>query len=303
VPVQCEQYARSVRSAPAHAPRLAVFRYGVSDPTTRLDRTTFARASLTPDGEATLRVDFGGAVPTYEAWGPGAGWMLQQAPAMLGADDPGHLFDDGHPVVLAAQRNHGHLRIGASGLLYHELLPTILGQRITAGEALAQWARLVRELGSPAPGPIDGLLLPPRPAELVGRPAWWYHRLGIEARRADTLRTVARHADKLFRWAALPTPEVRRLAGLLPGVGEWTIGCVLGTALGDPDAVAVGDYHLKNVVTHALTGRPRGSDEEMLALLQPYAGQRGRVVIWLLADGHQAPAFGPRQRILPMRRW
>ena len=33
---------------------------------------------------------------------------------------------------------------GASGDLYHELLPTILGQRITAGEAFAQWSRLVR---------------------------------------------------------------------------------------------------------------------------------------------------------------
>jgi len=229
--------------------------------------------------------------------------MLRQAPAMLGANDPGHHFDTGHPTVLAAQRNHGHLRIGASGLLYHELLPTILGQRITAGEALHQWARLVRELGTPAPGPFTGLLLPPRSAALLARPTWWFHRLGIEARRADTLRTVARHADKLFDWALLPPSEAGRLARLLPGIGEWTIGCVLNTALGDPDAVAVGDFHLKNVVAHALTGRPRGTDEEMLQLLQPYAGQRGRVVMWLLADGHRAPAFGPRQRVLPMQRW
>jgi len=41
----------------------------------------------------------------------------------------------------------------------------------------------------------------------------------------------------------------------------------------------------------------------MLELLAPYAGQRGRVVRLLLADGHRAPSFGPRKRILPMARW
>jgi 3-methyladenine DNA glycosylase/8-oxoguanine DNA glycosylase len=73
--------------------------------------------------------------------------------------------------------------------------------------------------------------------------------------------------------------------------------------MGDPDAVAVGDYHLKNVIVHAFTGRPRGTDEEMMELLEPYTGQRGRVVKLLLLDGHRAPKFGPRQRVLPLNRW
>jgi 3-methyladenine DNA glycosylase/8-oxoguanine DNA glycosylase len=78
---------------------------------------------------------------------------------------------------------------------------------------------------------------------------------------------------------------------------------VLSTALGHPDAVAVGDYHLKNVVAFNLAGAPRGSDERMLELLAPYAGQRGRVVRLLLLGGRMPPAFGPRRRILPMARW
>ena len=90
---------------------------------------------------------------------------------------------------------------------------------------------------------------------------------------------------------------------LLPGIGQWTVGSVMATAFGDPDAIAVGDYHLKNAVVHALTGRVRGSDEEMLELLEPYAGQRGRAVRLLLALGQRPPKFGPRQRVLPMRRW
>ena len=69
------------------------------------------------------------------------------------------------------------------------------------------------------------------------------------------------------------------------------------------DALAVGDFHLKNVVTHALTGRARGTDDEMLELLAPYAGQRGRAVRLLLLAGHSAPKFGPRQRVLPMSRY
>jgi hypothetical protein len=73
--------------------------------------------------------------------------------------------------------------------------------------------------------------------------------------------------------------------------------------MGDPDAVAVGDFHLKNLVSFNLAGEARGTDERMLELLTPYKGQRGRVVRLLQLDGRPPPAFGPRQRILPMARW
>ncbi len=137
------------------------------------------------------------------------------------------------------------------------------------------------------------LLLPPSPAALAGRPAWWFHPLGIEAKRAEALRTVAKHAEKLWAWAELGTVELAAKLALLPGVGQWTIGSVLASAVGDPDAVAVGDYHLKNWVSYALDGRPRGTDERMLELLAPYAGQRGRVVRLLLLDSPAPPKFGP----------
>jgi 3-methyladenine DNA glycosylase/8-oxoguanine DNA glycosylase len=286
------------------AATLVGYRYGAGDPTTIHSPGEFWRATLTPDGPGTLHLDWRDGTLRAEAWGDGANWLLAGVPALVGEADPGHVFTDAHPAVLHAQRNHPDVRFGASRTLYHELLPTIIAQRITGGEAVRQWRQLVRQLGRPAPGPpaaAAGLMLPPTPQDLLSRPTWWFHPLGIEVKRAEALRTVARHADRLHAW--VDEPDVATRLALLPGIGQWTIGSVLATAAGDPDAVAVGDFHLRNIVTHAFTGRPRGSDEDMLELLEPYAGQRGRVVRLLLLDGHRAPKFGPRQRILPLNRW
>lgn len=228
--------------------------------------------------------------------------MRKHVGAMTGASDPGYIFSDAHPAIMSAQRDHPGLRFGASFTLYHELLPTVLGQRVTGGEGVNQWRALVQRFGKAAPGPT-GLLLPPTPEELAAQPAWSFHPLGIEAKRAEPLRQLAKHASKLWQWAELAPAAAAAKLALLPGIGEWTIGSALGSALGDADAVAVGDYHLKNIVGHALAGRARSTDEEMLELLEPYRGQRGRVVRLLLAAGHRAPKFGPRQRVLPMKRW
>jgi 3-methyladenine DNA glycosylase/8-oxoguanine DNA glycosylase len=280
-----------------------VYRFGGGDPTTRLSDGEFWRATFTPDGPGTLHLDWRDGALRRTAFGPGADWLLAGVPALTGALDPGHVFTTGHPQVLAAQRDHPDVRLGASGTLYHELIPVILAQRITAGEATRQWHQLVYRLGEPAPGPLTGLRLPPAPDVLAAQPAWWFHPLGIEAKRADALRRMARHPAKLHVWAQLGPAAAAHQLALLPGIGEWTIGSVLATALGDPDALAVGDYHLKNIVVHALTGRARGTDAEMLELLAPYAGQRGRAARLLLLAGHRAPKFGPRQRVLPMSRW
>ncbi len=222
---------------------------------------------------------------------------------MIGSLDHPVRFAEAHPAILRAQHNHPDVRLGAGRTLYHELLPTVLAQRITAVEAYRQWHQLCCEFGDAAPGPRDDLRLPPTPERLAALPSWRFHPLGIERRRAEALVEVARHAHHLWGWSDLPTPTVAsRLAGLR-GIGEWTIGVVLASALGDPDAIAVGDFHLRNTISWALAGRPRGTDDEMVDLLEPYRGQRGRVVRLLQLDGHRAPAFGPRRKILPMYRW
>ncbi len=284
---------------------LGAFRYGSGDLTTRITAGEFWRATYTPDGPGTVHVWWHDGTMCSEGWGPGGDWLVARVPALTGELDPGHRFTEGHPAVLAAQRDHD-VRFGASGTLYHELLPTVLGQRITAGEALRQWRDLTRELGAAAPGPPErlprDLRLPPDPERLAAQPTWWFHPLGIEAKRAATLKEIARRAPRLHEWSALPVEDAAAKLALLPGIGEWTIGCVRATVFGDADAVAVGDFHLKNLVAHALTGRARGTDEEMLQLLAPYAPHRGRVVRLLQLAGHEAPKFGPRRRVLPLRK-
>lgn len=292
---------------------LSVQRVGHGDPTTRLVDGRFTRATLTPDGPGTLLLTWADDPSPPDAcgldataWGPGADWLLERVGALTGSNDRAGEFSGAHPVVERSLRLTRGGRFSASGAAYHHLLPTIIAQRITGGEAIRQWAALCRELGDTPPGPgavVDGMKLPPAPAALHRRPAWWFHPLGIETKRARPLTEVARHSDKLWRWAEAGSATLAEKLALLPGVGPWTIGSVLGPVMGDPDAVAVGDYHHPNTVAWALADEPRADDDRMLELLEPYRGQRGRVLWALNSAAGGAPKFGPRQRILPMSRW
>ena len=93
------------------------------------------------------------------------------------------------------------------------------------------------------------------------------------------------------------TAAARRRLCALPGVGPWTAAEVALVALGDRDAVPVGDYHLPHQVAWALAGEARGDDARMLELLEPFAGHRGRVVRLVVAAGVTAPRFGPRAEV------
>jgi 3-methyladenine DNA glycosylase/8-oxoguanine DNA glycosylase len=281
------------------------YRTGRSDPTTWLGTGAMVRAMLTPDGPATVRLSWNqprrGLV--VDAWGAGSNWARAAAPAMTALGKRLETPPDRYRLVTKAAHERPGFAAGASGDLYHSLLPTVIAQRITAGEAVRQWALLVRRLGEPAPGPFPGLLLPPAPERLAGMPTWWFHPLGIEVKRARTLVAVARIATRLREWAALGADGATAKLALLPGIGPWTIGMVRGPVFGDDDAVPVGDFHFPHTVSWNLAGEPRGDDARMLELLEPFRPQRGRVLRLLGLAGKRAPAFAPKRRILPMYRW
>jgi 3-methyladenine DNA glycosylase/8-oxoguanine DNA glycosylase len=80
----------------------------------------------------------------------------------------------------------------------------------------------------------------------------------------------------------------------VPGIGPWTAAEIGVRALGDVDAVSVGDFHLPHLVAYALAGEPRADDGRMLELLEPFHGKRALVVRLLELSGVQAPRYGPR---------
>ena len=189
--------------------------------------------------------------------------------------------------------------------MWEALVPAILEQKITGEEARRTYRALVRAYGEDAPGP-PGLRLPPAPEALEPLPYHAFHPLGLERRRAELLRAVAREAPRLERHAlevAAASPGEARSAALgaaydalraFPGIGPWTAAEVGFRAFGDADAVSIGDFHVPNMVCWALAREPRGTDERMLELLEPYRGQRARVTRYLELAGIAAPRYGPR---------
>jgi 3-methyladenine DNA glycosylase/8-oxoguanine DNA glycosylase len=81
----------------------------------------------------------------------------------------------------------------------------------------------------------------------------------------------------------MPLEDAYRRLRAIVGVGPWTAARTALIALGDPDAVPVGDLHIPHMVTWALAGERRGSDERMLELLEPFRGHRGRAIRLMLA--------------------
>lgn len=295
------------------AASLRLLAVGAKDPSMRITAHDGVwRATRTPKGPATLHLvdarEPGAVGPTQlvaaEAWGPGADWVLERVPALIGDTGDRPPFE---PTAEPVRRLHHR----APGLLFprtdnviEALAPTVLGQRVTALEALRSWRQLQRGFGRPAPGP-PGLLLRPDPAKLARMNTTLLHAFGVEARRAMTLMTVCAHAVELDRLVERDpdTDELRRALETLPGVGPWTSATVVQQTLGDPDVVITGDFHLPHLVAWNLAGEERGTDERMLELLEPYRGQRGRVARLVSLEGTMPPKYGPRQRILPMHRW
>ena len=276
---------------------------GPYDPAQRLDADgTFWKAARTPDGPATLAIRRVPEGIRAQAWGGGAGWLLERIPALLGEGDDWSTLDlSAHPGLAAVARRHPGVRLCATGLVLDALVPAVLEQRVTHAEARRAWTGLVKRYGVAAPGPRPGLFVPPAPEALLRVPTWTWHRLGVDLARQRAIRAVATVAPRLEECAAMVPAQARGRLRVVPGVGEWTAAETTSRALGDPDAVSVGDFHLANHVVHYFTGRARGSDEEMLDLLTPWAGQRGRIVRLVLLSGIAPPKFGPRFAVSDIR--
>ena len=218
------------------------------------------------------------------AWGPGWGWALERVPALLGLhDDPAAFAPTDGRIASLARRWRG-LHLSRSPWVHDGLSEYVLQQRVTFRDAVRAQRRLVQALSPAAPGP-PGLRLPLAPADWLRLRSDDFYRAGIDGQRARTLRAVAREARRVDTAFERSPAAGRAVLSSLPGCGPWTVEITMGFVLGDPDAVPTGDLHLPHEVAWVLAGLARGSDQSMLELLSPFAGQRFRVLRLLLAGG------------------
>ncbi len=254
-----------------------------------------------PSGPATLRFAGGGRGIEAEAWGPGADEALERAPGMVGAADDPDGFTPPAGVLRDLLRRHPGLRITRSGLVAAALIRAAVEQKVTGKEAKASYRRMALSVGEPAPGP-GGLVLPPDPEVLGGMAYHRFHPFGIERKRAETVIRIGRHHHRLDEAAGLPLEESYRRIRAVRGIGPWTAALAGMVALGDPDAVPVGDDNLPNTVAWVLAGEPRADDDRMLEILEPYRGHRARVIRLVKAAGRKPPRYGPRRPLRGIER-
>ncbi|MFF8728332.1 DNA-3-methyladenine glycosylase family protein [Streptomyces sp. NPDC015171] len=280
---------------------LGPLRRGPGDPTFRAtpDGSVW-RSCRTPAGPGTLRVRAYDGEVLGEAWGPGAAWLLDRLPELLGAaDDPGAFVPRHRLVALARHRRPG-LRLTRTGLVLESLIPSVLEQKVTADEAYRAWRRLVRGFGEPAPGPAGAFERPmrvmPTPRTWALIPSWEWHRAGVDDKRAATILRAVRVAARLEQAAGMPAAEARARLEVVPGVGPWTSAEVVQRSHGAADEVTVGDLHLPGIVGYALAGDRDADDAAMLRLLEPYAGQRHRAVRLILLSGQVPARRAPKMR-------
>jgi 3-methyladenine DNA glycosylase/8-oxoguanine DNA glycosylase len=278
---------------------LASLARGHRDPTHQLDAAGAVwRTTLTPEGLATCRlVQTGPREVHARAWGDGAGWVLASVPDLLGGRDALEGFVPAHPLLVGAHARHPGLRIPRTGRVFEALVPAVLEQKVSGKLARASWAWLVTRHGLAAPGPAPtGMRVPPSAEAWRRVPSWDWHRAGVDPKRSRTVLAAAQVAGRLEEAAVMAAPDAHARLRAVPGVGEWTAAEVAQRALGDSDALSVGDYHLSQLVGWALLGRPL-DDAGMVELLERWRPYRYLVVRLIELSGPPKPRFGPRLTI------
>jgi 3-methyladenine DNA glycosylase/8-oxoguanine DNA glycosylase len=262
----------------------------------RLNAAELWRAVRTPDGAATVHVVHDGDRLVARAWGPGAARVLDGLPTLVGADDDPDALRTDHPVVHDLERRLRGLRIGRSGRVMEALVPAILEQKVTTVEAHGAYRHMCFAWGEPAPGPMK-LRLPPDPDLLAAKPYYEYHRFNVPRTKAEVIRLVCSRASKLEEATAMSPADAEKRLRYFTGVGAWTAAEVSARALGDPDVVSVGDFHLPHHVSWALAGEPRSDDDRMLELLEEFRGQRQRLIRLIEAGTSRPARRAPRARV------
>ena len=220
---------------------------------------SYTRVLALPDG----RAGFLAVAPGRGAWLDlhlelpdldGAISLVARARRMFDcAADPAaiatHLAQDPALAPLVARRPG--LRLPSAYDPFELAVRAIIGQQVSVAAATTVTGRVVARCGTPlapARGPLTHQF--PAPAVLAVADL---DGLGLTTRRASTLRTFAAAvADGSLRLEAPRGPDemVARLRAL-PGIGPWTAAYIALRALGEPDALPLGDLGLARALPGA----------------------------------------------------
>lgn len=286
-------------SRPVDLRLLLVHRHGRQDPSYRVEGGPDMQAARhwrgvrTPVGLGTVALSRVSDGVVAQAWGPGAEWLLEAVPDLLGESDTPEAFAPSDPLMRELIEKHGAPRYGRSGRVLEALVPAIFEQKVTGQEAFGGFANLLRRFGEPAPGPRSDLRVLPSAAAMRAIPSWEWLTLPIDPGRSRPLARAVAVADALERAESHDADLLGARLRSLPGIGEWTEAEVRQRTHGDADAVSFGDYHVAPNVGWALTGSP-WTDEQMREYLEPYAGHRRRAVDLILSVAGARPRRGPR---------
>ena len=265
---------------------------GTLDPTLIRDSTVMSMARRYKSGPATTRYSVHEDSIVVEAWGPGAKEALDASYLVLGLhDNPPK--DLGHPRVNRTLKSVMGVHLCRMPFVSQELMQHVLQQQISWRDAAKIWKVVIRKHGEDAPGPLN-LKLPLSFEQLKKIPHHDFQVAGIIENRIPLLREIGRLGHRIDDWLAESVRSFQRKIQTIPQMGPWTANHVLGVSMGEPDVIVPGDFAMPHTVSWGLIGKPRSSDREMIQLLEPFRGNRWRIVRLLWAKNINAPRRGHR---------
>lgn len=274
---------------------------GSDDPGTAFADGRAAIALHTPEGPVTMGAVQDGRHLRIRAWGAGADWAVARSAGLFGLEDDPSGFEPKNQTLRELHRRFEGLRLPRLPVITGRLTRIVLEQLVTYIEARRAWHNLLRAHGADAPGPL-GLRLPPDGPTLARLSVEELLLTGATHRQARTLIAIGRETSRLERAAGRDPDELSKRLRAIAGIGPWTVACLRGSALGDADAVVLGDYGLPSALAWLMVRQPRADDAWMVEALAPYAGHRYRVVRLLHASGIKPPRRGPGRPVRPLPR-
>jgi 3-methyladenine DNA glycosylase/8-oxoguanine DNA glycosylase len=259
---------------------LALQTVGAYDPTGTLNDDRFDKVFHASGDVCRVSIASAPDGLLLQCEGSGAAQVTGDLVAAFAADDGHNSFNPGHTLIRKLHRDQPGLRLIRVPWMFDIACSAVLQQRVRFVDACRDWRHIAERFGTRT---TSGAVAFPPPEGLAAVPAHALAALGIDAQRSRALLALAKEIRMYPLRANMTYAQLRARLSRIPGIGPWTVETILGFGAADPDAVPIGDLYLPHLVGYALAGENPSTDERMIALLEPWRGQRFRVVRLLQA--------------------